>query len=141
MPPKKRPKCAQQGCRRVSRDGDYCKTCAKKRPKDTMDAVKKLTAVELARLGQLGAELDAAMLSVKLSHYELRDAKIELERQVAEKMSKKEEERRLKADALQRVRKQYDMLTFGLSKKYGISDPKKMVVDTESGLIRDADDF
>lgn len=136
---KKAQKCARRGCRRVARDGEFCSKCAPKNvPIDPLDAARRLTALELAKLGRLGAELQNALLQMRLTQYELQDARVQAEQKLNELLRAKDQERQVKAEELQRARKQYDQLTLELSKKYGIEDPKKMVVDTDTGLIHDA---
>lgn len=135
-------KCAKRGCRRVARDGDFCRKCGTTRARlDPSDNAVKLTGQELARLGKAVAEFETAQLRVRLGFFEVQELKREFERQLQEKLRAKDEERKLRAEELQRVKKIYDLLTLELSQKYGISDPKKMAVDTETGLIRDADTF
>lgn len=132
-------KCSKRGCRRVAREGEFCLKCApKNKPIDPLDAAKRLSALELARLGKLGAELQNSMLQLRLSQYELKEMRAQAELQIQEALRAKDQERQQRAEELQHARRQYDQLTLELSKKYGVSDPKKMVVDTETGIIHDA---
>lgn len=144
----KNDKCKTKGCRRKVIANGMCTKCsADAAPEaaeeakfpDPLDAARRLTQVELLKLGKIGAELENAMLQVRLSKYELADVKQAAEQQLREQIQQMEQERQARLAKMQRARRQYDDLTSKLSEKYGVKDPKKMIVDTETGLIREAD--
>lgn len=138
----KQARCSAAGCRRVAHDGGLCGRCTDQQeaasPKEPLDVVKRLTREELLLLGKLGAEVEKELLMLKIIKLEAMELQREAEEALKEKMAAKERERQIHAEALAGTRRQYDALTLGLSKKHGIDDPKKMVVDTETGVIHDA---
>ena len=153
---KKADKCATKGCRRKVIAKGKCAKCAaatvdldaplpeivaKKQPvfKDPLDSARRLTQVELLKLSKLGANLESSLLQIRLFKYELMEVKQVAEQQLREKLEQMEQERKTRVERMQQLRKQYDQLTSELSKKYGVEDPKKMIVDTETGLIHEAD--
>jgi hypothetical protein len=135
-------RCRTSGCRRVAQGDGLCRGCTDRQeaaaPKDPMDVAKRLTREELLLLGKLSAEVEKELLMLKIIKMEAMELQREAEAALKEKMAAKERERQIHAEALAGTRRQYDALTLGLSKKHGIDDPKKMVVDTETGVIHDA---
>lgn len=153
---KSKDKCATKGCRRKLVADGLCGKCAVAavdldaplpdivptepvKFRDPEDAARKLTQIELLKLGKLGAELEKALLQLRLFRYEMAEVQQQAEKQLRERMGQMEQERKVRTEELQQARNQYDQLTLDLSAKYGIADPKKMIVDTETGLIHEAD--
>jgi hypothetical protein len=143
---KAKEKCATKGCRRKLVADGFCAKCAAAavdlnamKFEDPEDAARKLSQVELLRLGKAGAELEKSLMHVRLFRYELVEVRQQAEQQLREKLEQMEQERKIRTEQVQHARKQYDDLTFTLSQKYGVADPKKMIVDTETGLIHEAD--
>lgn len=149
---KKSKRCAMKGCRRLAREaGDTCGKCVQKkavaqlepsaRPQgDIVPEAKprQLTRVELLELGKLGAELEKSMLELRLHKYEMMEAQQAAEKKLREHLAELDRQRQQRAEDLQASRKRYDQLTLELSRKYRVEDPKKMIVDTETGLIHEA---
>lgn len=140
---RKQDRCATKGCRRKPAADGMCAKCAAgtepvKFP-DPEDAARRLSQVELLKLGKAGAELEKSLLHLRIFKYELMEVRQQAEQQLREKLEQMEQERKVRAEQLQYARKQYDELTLDLSQKHGVADPKKMVVDTETGLIHEAD--
>lgn len=143
-------KCKEAGCRRVAGADGRCGKCReadgnvtsdvvqKDAPTDPSDACKRLTRMELLQLGKLSAEIEKALMQLRLFQYDVRDLQASAEEQLRQALQAKEVERKDHAEYLRRIRSEYAALTLELSKRHGIDDPKCMVVDPDTGVIHDS---
>lgn len=97
------------------------------------DNVKKLSEVDTLRFGKLDAEMRNHMQGIHIANLEI--DKINSQSQVQVKhMETQREQLKLLVEGL---RPQFEAFIEELAAKHGISDPKNMVVDPETGTIRD----
>jgi hypothetical protein len=122
---------------------------SKAAPVDPLDVTVRLTETELLRLGKISAEIQLAMVSARIAVYEGLEAKSKAEADlkkreeevraaVASTIQAKESERTVHVQEAQRLRKLYGELTEKLANKYGIDNPNSMVVDPDTGVVRDS---
>ena len=118
-------------------------------PQNPLDAAVRLTATELLKLGKISAEMRLALVNARVAVFEAKELQAKAEAEVAKKqeavriwldeeLRKREGVRLAHLDEAKRLRAIYDQLTSLLATKYGIEDPKHMVVDPDTGVIRDS---
>lgn len=103
---------------------------------DPANSVRRLDESELLKLGKISAEMEAALLKAKLAGVQVQ----ELRARAEEDIRKKGVERQEYLNEARRLKASYDTLTTLLATKYEIDDPNKMVVDPDTGVIRDLRD-
>ncbi|NNL47881.1 MAG: hypothetical protein HKO76_05905 [Acidimicrobiia bacterium] len=136
--------CTVRSCRKKPMEGsDRCRG-----HQNPMDVVPRLTEVELLRLGKFNSDMQNAILSAKLAAIEGRELKSKAENEVRvfqeradTEICKKEEERKSHSEEAKKLKASFDAFTTVLATKYGIDDPSKMVVDPDTGVIRDLRDI
>lgn len=118
-------------------------------PSDPLDAAVRLTETELYKLGKISAEMRLELVNARVAVFEGMELKAKAEAEIAKKqeavkvwleeeLRKREGNRLAHLGEAQRLRGLYDQLTSLLAVKYGIEDPKHMVVDPDTGVIRDS---
>lgn len=121
--------CQSEGCDMKQMEGsDLCRD-----HQNPMEVATRLTEVELMKLGKLNSDIQVALLNSKMRAIEGREIRVRAE----EEIRQKEGERQLFMNEAKQLRASYDAFTVVLSTKYGIADPGKMVVDPDTGVIRD----
>jgi len=136
----KRAVCRATSCRKKPVEGsDLCRD-----HQNPMDAVTKLTEVELLKLAKFNSDLQLALLNTKLATLDMqtlqRVADAEMNRireKMLEDVGRKDEERKGFIAESKALKSSYDAFTEVIATKYGIADPGKMVVDPDTGVIRD----
>jgi hypothetical protein len=94
----------------------------------------RLTETEVLKLGKLSAELQKELLSAKTILLEGQAYRSKVE----EELKKREEIRLAHVQNARTIKEQYDQLTGELAKKYGIESPERMIVDPDTGVVRDS---
>lgn len=121
--------CQVKECRkRVVEGSDLCRD-----HQNPMDVVPRLTEVELLKLGKLNSDMQVALLNAKMTAIDGRELRARAESEI----QKKEEERQAFMNEARQLKNSYDAFTAVLATKYGIDDPSKMIVDPDTGVIRD----
>lgn len=98
------------------------------------DSVVKLSEMDSLRFGKLDAEVRNAMQGIRIATLEIDQANT----LHAARLGSLETHRAQLKSHLETLRPQYDALVREIATKHGIDDPKHMVVDPETGTVRDA---
>lgn len=106
----------------------------KKTEQDPIANVNKLSEIDCLRFGKLDAEIRNRMQGMQLVDHNMEQAV----REHNEKMEKLKLTKQAFQLQIQSMKPQYDALLKELSEKHGISDPRQMIIDPDSGTIRDA---
>jgi septal ring factor EnvC (AmiA/AmiB activator) len=101
---------------------------------EAFDKVMKMTQIEALQFGKLDAEIRNQLQGMKLVDHQLLELKRKYQEDVAQLTNLKAHHE----DSVKHLRPQYQDLVNTLAKKYGINDPKRMVIDPDSGTVRDA---
>lgn len=97
------------------------------------DVVIKLEQNELLLIGKLSAEIREALANAKYTAAEMGDIKRNAEAMIASKEATRQE---LLAEA-KRIQGEYGRIMEELASKYGVDDPKHMLIDPVTGVVRD----
>lgn len=92
-----------------------------------------LTELESLKLGKLDAEMRNAAQGLRLIELEMYREKRKFEEYCATKNA----ESKVLTSLLATLQPQYEGVILSIAKKYGIQDPKNMLFDPDTGLIRD----
>lgn len=117
-------------------------------PRDPLEAVVRLTETELLKLGKISAEVRLEILSARMAVFEAQEIRSKAEAEVRKReeemkawaqteLEKKDQARTAHLQEANRLRQLHDHLTAELAKKYGIEEPNSMLVDPETGVVRD----
>jgi phosphopantetheine adenylyltransferase len=101
---------------------------------EATDRVNKLTEVEALRFGKLDAEMRNHIQGMRIASLEIDS----LQREAREKVAQLEERKAQIKRALMDVRPEYDSFIKKLAKKYGVPDPDRVLIDPDTGIIRDS---
>lgn len=99
------------------------------------DLVQRLEAFELERFCRLEAEMRLCVQGIQLIEFETLEVKRALQVKLAELEKRKAV---VKTELNGKWRVAYESLLGNLANKYGISEPARMLVDTDAGTIRDS---
>jgi len=98
------------------------------------DHVQKLDKMDALEFGKLDAEMRNALQGIRLADYEIQDIRAKM----AERITFLEiNKQKLTAD-VEKMRPEYESLLKRIAKKHGIDDPQYLVLDPDSGVVRDA---
>ena len=107
---------------------------SKKPQPSVVDHVQKLDRVDALELGKLDAEIRNALQGQRLSDYEISAIRT----QANERISFLELNKAKLAADVEKMRPLYEDLLKKIATKLGIDDPKHLVFDPDSGIVRDA---
>ena len=116
--------------------------------RDPLDSVVRLTETELLRLGKINAEVRLEILSARMAVFEAQEIRSKAEAEVRKReeemkawaeaeLEKKDQARAAHLQEAHRLRRSHEHLAAELAKKYGIEDPNSMIVDPDTGVLRD----
>jgi len=97
------------------------------------DNVKKLTEVEVLRFGKLDAEMRNHMQGIHIANLEID----KINHQAQENVKHMESQREQLKGLVKVLQPEYESFLKELAKKHGIPDYKNMVIDPETGTVRD----
>lgn len=131
-----RKRCSSSGCRKL-RVGEsiFCKahTSAGEGEEPSDPKVTKLSEVDALRFGKADAEMRNDMQELRLIDYQAAEVRQKAKSQLMELDVRKAQLQ----NALKSNKVKYLALVEELAKSYGIGDPKNMVIDPDSGTVRD----
>lgn len=105
---------------------------------DPEDILKRLDAIELEKFCRFEAEIKVCLQALRIVDFEAGEAKRSLQIRMAAFENQKQ---RISAELNAKLRPQYNALLAELADKYGISEPARMLIDTDAGTIRDSSEL
>lgn len=102
------------------------------------DILKRLDAIELEKFCRFEAEIKVCLQALRILDFEAGEAKRSLQIRMAAFENQKQ---RINAELNAKLRPQYNALLAELADKYGISEPARMLIDTDAGTIRDSSEL
>lgn len=110
------------------------KTSLKKSQPSVHDKVQTLDKMDSLEFGKLDAEMRNALQGIKLADYEIQDVRAKANERITFLELNKQ---KLQA-SIGKMTPEYGALLKRIAKKHGIDDPQHLVLDPDSGIVRDA---
>jgi len=106
----------------------------KKSQPDAHDHIQKLDKLDALEFGKLDAEMRNALQGVRLADYEIQD----LRAKATERISFLELNKQKLLASVEKMKPEYEALLKRIAKKHGINGPQHLILDPDSGIVRDA---